>query len=365
MSTNTTQSNLIRLAPLQLGELPEHPSLPSGDSTRPRLLPFLLTLLDDGADFLSPASFSANFKHHSVKSVPPSEAKVEVLTYSVAAKELEDIVDWSGSKSTAPIANPDQPEAATGHGETYARPGRSKPPLKVLSAGEHWCARKSIHKGISSKDASSPGNASWKEFIYGLRDNHSKHEEDFTPTLYDAHCVCTWGEEVKDLESQGKIVGRSGQKYSCVTLAIYEMCHGTPPPTSPRCFPVLVATASISADEFLAVTVPVTLGTGVHDAIYSSGRNTRDGKTSQQRKSVVLGVYTAIEIVRRKDGDPNVGKNWDEVEWIMATASDAKGNLPMWMQKMGVPGMIAKDVSYFLKWIKTVPDNEVESVKVV
>ncbi|KIW30429.1 uncharacterized protein PV07_06172 [Cladophialophora immunda] len=365
MATNTTQSNLIRLAPLRLGELPEHPALPCADSSRPNLLPFLLTLLDDGADFLSPASFSANFKHHSVKSAPPSEAKVEALTYSVAAKELEDIVDWGASKNTTANANPAQLGQDAGQGDTYTRPGRSKPPPRVLSAGEHWCARKSIHKDISSKDTSSPGNASWKEFIFGLRDNHSKHEEDFTPTLYDAHCVCTWNEEVKDLESQEKVLGKSGQKYSCVTIAVYEMCHATPPPTSPRCFPVLVATASISADEFLAVTVPVTLGTSVHDAIYSSGRNTRDGKTSQQRKSVVLGVYTAIEIVRRKKGDVNVGKNWNEVEWIMATASDAKGNLPMWMQKMSLPGMISKDVSYFLKWVKTVPDSEVESVKVV
>ncbi|OAL28128.1 hypothetical protein AYO20_09547 [Fonsecaea nubica] len=354
MATNTTQSNLIRLAPLQLGELPEHPSLPCADSARPNLLSFLLTLLDDGADFLAPDSFSANFRHHSIKSAPPSEAKVEVLTYSVAAKELEAIVDWGSSKNTTGNANP----------ATYARPGRSKPPLRVLSAGEHWCARRSVHKDISSKDTKSPGNASWKEFIFGLRDNHSKHEEDFTPTLYDAHCVCTWNEEVKDLEAQEKIVGKSGQKYSCVTMSIYEMCHATPPPTSPRCFPVLVATASITSDEFLAVTVPVNLGTSVHDAFYSSGRNTREGKTSQQRKSVVLGVYTALEMVRRKEGDANVGKNWGEVEWVMATASDAKGNLPMWMQKMSVPGMISKDVSYFLKWVKTVPENEVDSVKV-
>ncbi|KIW98541.1 uncharacterized protein Z519_00202 [Cladophialophora bantiana CBS 173.52] len=365
MATNTTQSNLIRLAPLQLGELPAHSSLPCADSVRPQLLPFLLTLVDDGVDFLSPASFSANFKHHSVRSAPPSEAKVEALTYSVAARELEEIVDWGASKNTPATANGGQSGRASGHGETYTRPGRSKPPPRVLSGGEHWCARKSIHRDVSSKDASTPGNASWKEFIFGLRDNHSKHEEDFTPTLYDAHCVCTWNEEVKSLESQEKIVGKNGQKYSCVTMAIYEMCHATPPPTSPRCFPVLVVTASRGVDEFLAVTVPVTLGTSVHDAIYSSGRNTREGKTSQQRKSVVLGVYAAVEIVRRKKGNANVGKTWDEVEWIMATASDAKGNLPMWMQKMSLPSMISKDVSYFMKWIKTVVEDEVESVKVV
>ena len=34
----------------------------------------------------------------------------------------------------------------------------------------------------------------------------------------------------------------------------------------------------------------------------------------------------------------------------MATASDAKGNLPHWVQRRGVPGAIAKDVGLFMKW---------------
>ena len=34
----------------------------------------------------------------------------------------------------------------------------------------------------------------------------------------------------------------------------------------------------------------------------------------------------------------------------MATASDAKGNLPMFAQKMGVPGAVLKDVGYFVGW---------------
>ena len=34
----------------------------------------------------------------------------------------------------------------------------------------------------------------------------------------------------------------------------------------------------------------------------------------------------------------------------MATASDAKGYLPMWTQKLGVPGAVVKDVGLFMKW---------------
>lgn len=34
----------------------------------------------------------------------------------------------------------------------------------------------------------------------------------------------------------------------------------------------------------------------------------------------------------------------------MATASDAKGYLPMWAQKLGVPGAVVNDVGLFMKW---------------
>lgn len=54
-------------------------------------------------------------------------------------------------------------------------------------------------------------------------------------------------------------------------------------------------------------------------------------------------VYTSLERCKiTPSGD---------VEWIMATASDAKGNLPMVVQKLGVPGAIVKDVGLFMKWI--------------
>ena len=372
MATHTTQSNLVRLAPLQLGEVPAHPSLPStNDTNRPELLPFLQTLLDDGADFLSSASYNANFKHQSTKAALPSEAKVDVSICSIGEKELEAIVKWEGGASKRiPAEDHTNGRQEQIHGqkageEEYMRPGRSKPPTSVLSGGEHWFARKSIHKDLSSKDAASPGNASWKEFVYGLRDNHSQHEQDFTPNLFDAHHVCDWNTEVRELESQGQTVGNNGKKYSCVTMSIYEMCHATPPPTTARCFPVLVATASVNADEFIAVTVPINLGSSVSGSFYSSGRHLEEGKTPQQRKSVVLGIYAAVETVKRRPREgAEKGIVGNEVEWIMATASDAKGNLPMWMQKMSLPGMIPKDVSYFMKWIKSVSDAEIEQVKV-
>lgn len=35
----------------------------------------------------------------------------------------------------------------------------------------------------------------------------------------------------------------------------------------------------------------------------------------------------------------------------MATASDAGGYLPMWAQKLGIPGAVVNDVGLLMKWI--------------
>ena len=53
-------------------------------------------------------------------------------------------------------------------------------------------------------------------------------------------------------------------------------------------------------------------------------------------------VYTSIErCILTESAD---------IEWVMATASDAKGNLPMAAQKLGVPGAIVNDVGFFIGW---------------
>lgn len=64
-----------------------------------------------------------------------------------------------------------------------------------------------------------------------------------------------------------------------------------------------------------------------------------------------MGIYSAVETAYI-DAD-------GQIDWTMATASNAKGNLPMFAQKMGIPGAIAKDVGYFLNWIPTVDSNHI------
>jgi len=76
--------------------------------------------------------------------------------------------------------------------------------------------------------------------------------------------------------------------------------------------------------------------------MYSTGRNRTDGNSAQNRDKVTIGEYVSVERVK-------VLENRD-ILWEMATASDAKGHLPMMLQKMGVPGAVVKDVGYFMKW---------------
>lgn len=369
-TSSALSSTLVRLAPLQLSEIPAHPDLPvkpnkqsslqlpktgaDDDVHQPDLLPFLSTLLNDGLAFLSPRSLEANFKHHSNKPAPPSANDVEVLTYSVPAAALNSL-HWATS------VTPRRGSSASTNGAGSSASIRRKNPNFLQT--EHWFARRSIHNNMSSKSTAHPGHASWEEFLFGLRDDHSKHEEDFTPTLFDARKVVDWAGQVRKLEEEGSL---SREGFRDVTVDLYEMCHDVPSPLHPRVFDVLVVTASLlgrkelaegDREKFVAVTVPVQLGLNVKPAFYANYKNLKDGEDEKKKREVVMGLYCAVETctLRKKKEEAE-----EEIEWVMATASDAKGNLPMWLQKMALPGAVPKDVSYFLQWIKTVDDALIE-----
>lgn len=122
------------------------------------------------------------------------------------------------------------------------------------------------------------------------------------------------------------------------------MCHHIPPPLDNRAFPVLVVTARSSGPDhpmFMVVQVPVDI-TKLDTALYSNHRNRQVGDTAEKKKPVTVGQYVSIERCAMIE---NLN-----VKWQMATASDAKGNLPMWAQKMGIPSAVIKDVGLFIDW---------------
>lgn len=110
------------------------------------------------------------------------------------------------------------------------------------------------------------------------------------------------------------------------------MCHNIPFPLSNRAFSVLVVRALDSKTSFVVAQLPVALSP-LAQALYVNGRHKSVGDTAQKKAGVTLGQYVSVERVKRFEKD---GKK--QAEMLMATSSDAGGNLPMAVQKMGVSG---------------------------
>jgi len=119
------------------------------------------------------------------------------------------------------------------------------------------------------------------------------------------------------------------------------MLHQLPTPLKPRAFTVLIAsgiptTATAGRRrEFVTASVPL-------------APLTKDAKTAKYGTSsaVVHGAYVSVEHVYEEEVEGGNG----EIVWDMATASNAKGALPMAVQKLGIAGAIVKDVGLFLDW---------------
>jgi Protein of unknown function (DUF3074) len=200
MSTSTL-GNLIRITPLELADLPPHPSISQEveDSASPpsdsRLLDFVRAILDEASIFLSPSTFSNTFTPLSTKSSPPSTAPVDLYKREISSSELSSI-KWS---------------------ENQKVPRRAP----AQCAHETWIARRSVHRNESSK--THEGSASWPEFVFGLKEQHSEHERDFTPSIYDAHHILDWNEQIRKLhphtkDNEGAIEGKNGARYTDITM---------------------------------------------------------------------------------------------------------------------------------------------------
>lgn len=284
---------LVRLRALRPQDLPAHATLAEkqGNGTAPQLSAFLLGVLTEGRAFNTdylPSKFEVKGRD---KSSPPSTAHVKLLAREIRAADLPPSAHGAASNADA------EPE--------------------------NWFARESVHE-----NAARSGTASWEEFDGGLRADHSQHEMDYTPTVFDVHEVLAWpvAAQVGGEDDAGE------EPWTEVRAAVVEMAHRMPGPLHDRVFTVLVVTGK-RREEFLTVQIPVDL-TGVKGRKYG-----REGSKS----NTVAGAYVSVEFCQLLEGGA-------KVKWVMGTASDAKGILPMWAQKMGVPGAVIKDVGLFIGW---------------
>ncbi|KAF8863313.1 hypothetical protein BDZ45DRAFT_117010 [Acephala macrosclerotiorum] len=267
----------------------------SGATAAPSLTTFITNVLTESIPFIDgvapKAGGALTWKAKgSPKKYASSEAPVHLYEHMVSGKELDKVEGMSQ--------------------------------FSADRKDETWFCRRSCHRNAAEK-----GTASWQEFTHSFKEHHAETEDAFTPTIIGARQAMSWN-------TSGIEVNVHGSKWNNITVVLEEMKHKIDPkPLKNRTFPVLQLSATLAGvEEFLIVSIPINDFNKSPYAEYA-----RD-------KSLVMAAYTSIERIRIL---PSNG----EIEWIMATASDAGGVLPQWMQNLAVPGAVAKDVEMFLSWI--------------
>lgn len=278
--------------------------LPAVDAGPAEIASFITSLLREGvpfADSIAPkdgrSSSTLGWDRKPTKTYNDSAAPVEVFERVVSTSALEEIATR----------------------ENVARPPKLTP--------ETWACRRSVHA-----DAAAEGTASWGEFVRCFKESHREAEDAFTPEVVSSREAARWDCGALEVEVDGETWGG-------LQMALCEIRHKIAPAglLNDRVFGIIMLSAlRKGADEFVVVSVSV-----------SDLASSPLGSLVKE-KGIVFGAYTSVERVRRVDG---TGDSKEGIEWIMATASDAKGVLPVWVQAKAVTGLIAKDVPMFLRWI--------------
>lgn len=267
----------------------------SGATAAPSLTAFITSVLTESVPFIdgvAPKDGGASTwkVKGSPKKYASSEAPVHLYEYMVSGKELDKVEGMSQ--------------------------------FSADRKDETWFCRRSCHRNAAEK-----GTASWGEFVHSFKEHHAETEDAFTPTVIGARQAMSWN-------TSGIEVNVHGGHWINITMVLEEMKHKIDPkPLKNRTFPVVQLSAMLAAvEEFIVISIPI-------NDFYKSpyAEYARD-------KSLVMAAYASIERIRVL---PSNG----DIEWIMATASNAGGVLPQWMQNLAVPSAVAKDVEMFMSWI--------------
>lgn len=273
--------------------------LPSATATADELRPFVASILKEALPFIDSAApknpspdAKKVWKSKGTKSHADSTATVDVLERMIPAKELQAIA--------------------------------SKHEIEAKVKEETWATRLSVHE-----DAATKGTASWDEFEHSFRLEHAKTEKAFTPNVIAANEAQRW-------DCTGLEVEEAGQSWDRFSLVVEEMRHKIGRPfLKDRTFPVLQLSCAVKegtgAPEFVVVSIPV--------PDFATSENAGLSK----EKGAQIAFYVSVERIRKlEDG---------KIEWLLSTASDATGILPLWIQDKALVGIVWKDVPMFLGWI--------------
>jgi len=169
----------------------------------------------------------------------------------------------------------DMPKSWTSGGTKKSKPCMAE--VKIYKwdnpkAAGQWTIRKSTHANVKDH-----GTFTWEEMDEGLRVDHSLKEKEYTDDIFDVFQVCRW-------DTTGVVV----EGCQDLDMRIVEVAHKLPSPLSPRAFAELVVSAKTGPDGLVVVQVPVDLKS-LPGAMYSNGRNKKDGTMYTTRAQVELG----------------------------------------------------------------------------
>ncbi|KAF2185118.1 hypothetical protein K469DRAFT_708406 [Zopfia rhizophila CBS 207.26] len=237
-----------------------------------------------------------------------------------------------------------------------------------------WFARSSEHRSEGRKKGT---EVRFEEFDFVLRQNHSKHEGEYTPDIFNTNTVLTW--DPLELNHIGKQLG-----WKNLTMKITHMYHKLPFPLRNRVFTVLLLSgirfdhfdisaslpsnpngdpskaANTNLSSFFVIQLPVDFDTFPIDLrerthhyypsprTYQGPTDTTESKAAYGKK-LIKGMYASVErvtCIEQFKGD------FDRIDWTMSTVSDAGGWLPQYFQKPAVPGMIAQDIRFVLDYVR-------------
>lgn len=187
---------------------------------------------------------------------------------------------------------------------------------------ETWFCRRSVHT-----NSAEVGTASFHEFTQSFKEHHAESEMAFTPAVIGHREAMRW-------DTSGIAVEVAGGLWNNITVTVEEMKHKIDPkPLKNRTFPLVQIAASLEGTrEFIVVSIPINDFDQSPYAEFALDR------------ALVVAAYVSIERIRVLPSNA-------DVEWVMATAANAKGILPQWVQNLAVPSAIGKDVELFMSWV--------------
>lgn len=280
-----------------------HPSqIPPAGAKNEDLKPLLTSILQEALPFINslPPSVSPSSQPTSLSSAPSHSSPWQ----------QKDIKNFPNSIAPVHVFGRTVPASDL---EVVAKEHKPAGVDPGSVSEETWALRRSVHEDNAAK-----GSACWGEFVKNIKEEHALAEKEYTPSVLGTKLDQEW-------DCTGVEIDFEGDTWTEWTLKRESSTH-TLPLLRNRLFPVIQATASVKGrKEFLVVQIA-----------------TREEDGEETDGSVVRAAYTSVERVREVE---------DGLEWVMGTASDAKGIVPAWIQKLAVPGQIARDVDFFMAWV--------------